>query len=391
MLRLNYFDADAPDQNGGLVDWLQAADQSVLQTFPRGQLGYAAPEAALSEAVQAWLTMRGQRPEPVIVMVHGYMFDPTNSPDTSPDSPFDSIYGSPPRVNYHQSWLPLVGECDDNGGAVSENAVAFCYKSIASLADVRATGWINSYQHAVFELAPRAARALASILGTLADKAPLVRILAHSLGTRTTTQAMRLVRARLPETLDRIVMLDGAEFCVDAAAGFTGCQYDVFNIVNRRDSVLRIGGDQACDPVRAVGTLGSCVIGFDGLGGNDRWLDLQLDNASLAQWLAAGNAPDGNPYAIDPLAEEDSHPFAGLDHWACYSNDGNRALVRDLLLSDVMTVARMKQHGVPAGTNAPAYGMFNNQPVPPTPLTPMDRQRVFAQAFTAAAAGGGSG
>ena len=384
MLRLKYFDAEAPDRNGDLVDQLRANDQSVLQTFPRGQAGYAAPQAALSQAIEAWLTHRGQRAEPVIVMVHGYMFDPTNSPDTSPDSPFDSIYGSPPAVNYHESWLPLVGECDQAGGNVRENAIAFCYKSIASLADVRNAGWVNSYQHAVFDLAPRAARALASILGSVADKAPLVRILAHSLGTRTTTQAMRLARARLRGTLDRIVMLDGAEFCVDAAASFTGCEQDVFNIVNRHDSVLRIGGDQACAPMRAVGTLGSCVIGYDGLGGNDRWLDLQLDNSNLAQWLAAGNAPDGSPYTINPMAEEGSHPVAGLDHWACYTNDGNRALVRDLLLSDVMTVPRMKQHGVPGGTSAPAYGMFNNQPIPPTPLTLMDRQRLLAQGGGAA-------
>jgi hypothetical protein len=390
MLRLKYFEAAGPSQNDGLVDQLRADDQSVLQTFPRAQAGYASPEAALSQAVGAWLAGRGQRAEPVIVMVHGYMFDPTDSPDTSPDSPFDSIYGSPPRVDYHTSWLPLVGECDRSGGAAGENAIAFCYKSTAGLEEVRDSGWINSYQHAVFDLAPRAARALASILGAVADRAPLVRILAHSLGTRTTTQAMRLARARLPETLDRIVMLDGAEFCVDAAAAFTGCQQDVFNIVNRRDSVLRIGGDQACHPVRAVGTLGSCVIGYDGVGGNDRWLDLQLDNDSLVQWLAAGNAPDGKPYTINALAEEDSHPLAGLDHWACYTNDGNRALVRDLLLSDVMTVPRMLQHGVPGGTNAPAYGRFNNQPIPPTPQTRLDRQRMMAQAG-AEGVGGGSG
>ena len=47
MLVLKYFDA---------VDQLQAADQTVLQSFPRDQPGDAAPEAALSQAVRTWLT-----------------------------------------------------------------------------------------------------------------------------------------------------------------------------------------------------------------------------------------------------------------------------------------------------------------------------------------------
>jgi hypothetical protein len=153
--------------------------------------------------------------------------------------------------------------------------------------------------------------------------------------------------------------------------------------------VLKWGGDQACDPIRGVGTIGACVVGYDGLGGNDRWTDLQLDNVLLRQWLAAGNAPDGNPYNIDPLAEEDSHPVAGLDHWACYTNDGNRAFVRDLLMSDVMTVPLMKQHGAPAGTDAPAYGMFNGKPIPPTPQTLLDRQRAFGIGNSAGVGGGG--
>jgi hypothetical protein len=201
---------------------------------------------------------------------------------------------------------------------------------------------------------------------------------------------MRLARARLAPSLDRIVFLDGAEFCVDAAASFTGCQCDVFNIANRTDTVLRIGAEQACHPLRANGTLGACVIGYDGLGKNDRWLDLQLDNPKLIQWLAEGNAPDGVRYSIDALAREHSHAFAGLDHWSCYTNDGNRPLVRDLVLSDVMTVARMTLHGVPAGTDAPAYGCFNGQSIPLTPATVTERRRLMAQDI-ASAGGEGSG
>ena len=215
-----------------------------------------------------------------------------------------------------------------------------------------------------------------------------MRILAHSLGTRTTSQAIRLGKARIRPSLDRVLLLDGAEFSVDAAASFMGVPFDVFSFTNRSDLVLRIGGEQACHPVRRVGTMGACTIGYSGLGGNDRWLDLQLDNDKLKQWLASGLAPDGSPYAIDGQAEEESHPLAGLDHWCCYTNDGNRALVSDLLMNDVMTVDRMKAFGVPVGTDSVTYGTFNGQPIPPTPQSKVERQRLLAQDDTVGGGGG---
>jgi hypothetical protein len=389
MLKLKYNPAvaGAPNQYGTLVDRLEAGDDSLLQEFPKAQAGFIPPEAALSNAISTWLARRGARPEPVIVMVHGYLFNPNDSLDTDQNSPFSSVYGVPPATNYHLSWLPLVGECDQMGGDKAENAIAFAYKSVAGFAEFAGAGWNFSYQHAVFDLAPLAARALAAILAALAAQTPLVRILAHSLGTRTVGQAIRLLRARMPANLERLVLLDGAEFCVDAAANFAGCAFDVFNIVNRTDTVLRLGGDELCAPIRPNNSLSARVIGFDGLGNNARWLDLQLDNPALVRWFAQGNAPDGKPYAIDALAREESHPFAGLDHWSCYTNDGNRALVRDLLFSDVMTVAQMQAHRVPDGTDAPARGHFNDQPIPPTPQSRMERQRQLAQVTTAGGEG----
>ena len=86
----------------------------------------------------------------------------------------------------------------------------------------------------------------------------------------------------------------------------------MLNIVNRNDLVLRLGAEQMCHPIRQNGSLPACVIGFEGLGGNDRWLDLQLDSDRLRAWFAAGLAPDGTRYAIDPQAEEESHPLPGL-------------------------------------------------------------------------------
>lgn len=382
MLKLIYdpVDAGAPSQYGGAIDVLRDDNHNVFQQYPKAQAGFVPAEPALAAAIDTWLAARANAAEPVVVMVHGFLFDPSKNNDTGPDSPFSLVYGYPPATDYHQSWLPLVGECDQSGGNRAENAVAFAYRSEARAMAFNAAGWDNDYQYAVFDLAPLAARALASVLAYLGSKPITLRVLAHSLGTRTFGQSIRLVRARMPANLDRAVLLDGAEFCVDAAANFAGCPFDVFNVTNRTDFVLRMGGDQFCHPVRATGTPGACVIGYDGLGGNDRWLDLQLDNAALRAWFAAGNAPDGIPYSIDPAAEEESHPFAGLDHWACYTNDGNRALVHDLLASDVMTGAQLKAHGAPSGTDSKMYGQFNGLPIPPTPQSKADRQRMIAQA-----------
>ena len=382
VLKYDAVEAGAPDQYGDVIDRLVTVDGSTLQEFPKARVGFIPPEAALSNALDAWLAKRGPRAEPVVVMAHGYQFDPRDisSASTDPDSPITSIYGLPGKVDHHLSWLPLVGECDQNGGTLAENAIAFCYKSQSGILDYANAGWVSDYQHAVFDQSPLAARALAAILVSIASKAPTVRILAHSMGTRTTSQAIGLAQAQLAPTLDRVVLLDGAEFCVDAAANFANCPFDVFSICNRTDEVLALGGDQMCDPIRANGTAEARTIGYDGLGGNERWLDLQLDNPRLIHWFTDRQAPDGIPYRIDAEAEEKSHPVAGLDHWACFTNDGNRALVRALLLKDAMTVAAMTARGVPGGTNAPLYGKFNGLRIPPTPRTLAARKQRLSPA-----------
>jgi hypothetical protein len=382
MLRLIYdpIAAGAPSQYGGTTDLLLDEHGGTLQEFRKADQGFAAPSPQLSDAVANWLQMRGNRPQPVIVMVHGYLYNPVADSGMGADSPFNLTYGLPPAVDRHLTWLPLVGECDEDGGNLAENAVAFAYRSEADTGEWARAGWNNSYQYAVFDLAPLAARALAAALAALGDHPVTVRVLAHSLGTRTFSQAVRLLRARMPANLDRALLLDGAEFCVDAAANFAGCTFDVINVANRTDSVLRIGAEKMCHPMRANGTLSACVIGYEGLGGNARWTDLQYDNPALQSWLLAGSAPDGVPYRINPLAEDESHPNAGMDHWACYTNDGNRALVRDILASPVMTGAQLLAHAVPSGTNAPTYGRFNGALVPPTLQSALERQRMIAQA-----------
>lgn len=391
MLKLIYdpVACGAPSQYGAHEDKLTDGSGAVLQRFLKADPGFVAPEPALARVVRTWLDARGPGAGPVIVLVHGYQYNPVSADGLAHDTPFELVYGVPPKPAASLSWLPLVGECSDLGAALAETAIGFAYRSEAPLGEVSRAGWSNSYQYAVFDLAPLAARALASLLHCLGEQDATVRVLAHSLGTRTFTQAIRLLRARMPVPVERAVLLDGAEFSVDAWAAFRGCSFDVFNVANRKDGVLRLGASQMCHPVRANGSGSACVIGFDGLGGNPRWLDLQADKAALAAWFAAGNAPDGRIYRLTAEAEDELHPAAGLDHWCCYTNAGNRELVRDLLLNPVMTVDQFRAHGVPEGVGSPCYAQFESFPLPPTPQTMLERQRLVLNAGAFEVAGSG--
>jgi hypothetical protein len=307
------------------------------------------------------------------VLVHGFEFDPTGRLGSRDgDDPYGLVYGYPVPggPDAHLSFLPLAGECDEAGGARADIAVAFAWVSEGSLLDYATACWDEDYKYAALDLAPAAARALAAVLVALAEGGARVRILAHSLGTRTVSQAIGLLKAaEAAHSVERAVLLGAAEYGVDAAANFAGCGFDVFNLASRRDEVLELGAQPMCHPVRVNGSWGSYVIGRCGLGGNPRWLDWQLDRPALVAWLAAGRAPGGAAYHVDASAETGVHPLGSLNHWAYYTNDGNRALVRDLLAEDGLTVAACRAAGAPDGVECPEYGGFAGMGVPLTPLT----------------------
>jgi len=376
ILRYATVPAGAPDSYGNAADPLQDANHLTLQQFPKAEDEAPPANPALASTIDTWLARRPKPNNPVFVLVHGYQYDPGSPQVSQGDTPFDSVYGSPPIVAYNLSWLPLVGECSNAGAPGDDNAIAFCYDSKPTPAQAQAAGWDHNYQHAALDYAPLAARALATVLAHLGTRPVTIRILAHSLGTRTTSQAIRLLRGRVPGNLDRVVLLDGAEFCVDAAASMLG-QINVINIVNGADKVLDWLGESAFDKLRPNNSLEARVIGRDGLCDHDRWLDLQLDNPALIRWLADAKAPTGRIYRIDPRGLDGHHVGEFLLHWNCYTLDANRDLVTDLLQSDRMTIAALRAAGVPGGTNAAAHGTFVGRSVPPTPQTLLDRRNLL--------------
>jgi hypothetical protein len=117
MLKLIYdtVDAGAPSQYGNAIDVFRDENGNPLQNFAKAQPGFAPAEPALAAAIDTWLAARGDRPDPVVVMVHGYLYDPSKNNGMDPDSPFQLTYGYPsPTLNAHLTWLPIVGECDQN-------------------------------------------------------------------------------------------------------------------------------------------------------------------------------------------------------------------------------------------------------------------------------------
>ncbi len=362
--------------------WQNAADSLVadraagpaLQGFVRGAAALPPVAPALATRLDAWLALRSHT-APLTIMLHGFDYNPRLTAKPGNDDPFSSIYGLPgPAIPAPLSLLPLVGECDEHGAHPADVAIAFAWLSTGSMAALSQACWNNDYQLAALDLTPLAAKALAAVLAHLGARAVPVHILAHSLGTRLAAQAIGLLRAAGPaSSIERVVLLGGAEFCVDAFAAFADCPFDVINLANRHDGVLPFG-EMACHPVRGNATPAACVIGLNGLGQNDRWIDLQLDAAGVVDWFAAGHAPTGRPYTVQAVAQDDVHPEAWLNHWAYYTNPGNRVLVRDLVQNAAMTVAKLTAKAAPNHVASPMYGHFKDVAIPVTPRTCAERR-----------------
>jgi hypothetical protein len=303
--------------------------------FPRDPARPEPDTGPLAEVIRTWLAERTVPNAAAKLMVHGYDYDPRHEHDPAYD-PFATIYGYPgdggpdPRL----SWLPLVEECDDRGARHQETAIAFAWVSTGSRLEYATAGWSESYQYACVDLARIAAPALAAVLHILAAERAPIDVLAHSLGTRLFTQAVALIRG--DASLNSVILLDGAEFCVDAAAAYAGRNFNVVNVTNEVDAVLATGGEQFGDPSRAPGSTASCTIGRCGLGARQswegkgayppNWVDLSLDRRDLQAWFKANGG-----YTLTAIASDGVHPMGNWNHWACYTEPGNRAWLTDLL------------------------------------------------------------
>lgn len=350
-------------------------DTSSRAQIPRALAPELADLAALTGVVKAWLAARTVPNAAVKLMLHGYNYDPRHVGDPDYD-PFVEIYGCPGvcSLNSRLSWLPLVEECNDDGSHPRETAIGFAWVSLTPRPEYATAGWSESYQYACVDLAALAANALAALLRVLAAEGVKVDVLAHSLGTRLFTKAVAALGAN-DGMLNNVILLDGAEFSVDAAATFAGRTFNVVNVTNEVDAALTTGAEQLGDPSRMPGSVPSCSLGRYGLGKPGSWIapavyprnwvDLGLERLDLQSWFKAHGG-----YTLTPTASDGVHATGQMNHWACYTEPGNRAWLTDLLWKPGLNGATLaKAPGLPKGVLGDSQPVFAGVGIPTT--TPM--------------------
>lgn len=373
--------AAAPDEDAyrQAIDSLAAsyADATAAAGFPRADGAAPTGLDAIAGVVRRWLAARALPNAAVKLMLHGYDYDPRHQGDPAYD-PFALTYAYPNAVtgpNPRLSWLPLVEECDDAGGRRQETAIGFGWTSTGSIGEYAAAYWSESYEYACVDLARLAARAVAALLEILAQERVAVDVLAHSLGTRLFTQAVADSTAEAVAALHNVILLDGAEYAVDAAATFAGRTFNVINVTNAVDAVLATGAEQLGDPSRVAGSVVACSLGRYALGTPDswagiaayppNWVDIALDRRDVQAWFLANGG-----YRLRPTASDNVHPEGNLNHWACYTETGNRAWLTDLLWKPGLNGGSFaRTPGFPKGVLASPQPVFAGVGIPGT--TPM--------------------
>ena len=281
--------------------------------------------------------------KPVVVMVHGFLFDPRDTVADHPgdsDNPHSRLYhfhaNPTDEVRDHTTGWPhhLGFDADDETGK-SGLAFAFGWHSRPGFASSLISHFQNFYARA-YDNAEEAAWNLVCclhVLDKLLPKRKRIDLFCHSLGSRVIIRAIaQMAKAGMKDLLkriDRAVILGGAEYVVEARLmlerlGGIGLRDHIqfYNVVSRENDVLDKLGENFGP--RTFGN--SNVIGHNGLDVEDPrsigpcWLDLQIDGRDLAAWMKKRGfkVTGDNPDSI-------------WDHWYYYTDHGNMALYRAIL------------------------------------------------------------
>jgi len=359
--------AGAPDQDDYIngVDQLRTFDQAPLQDFHKPDPATASPSPALQAAIDQWLTKRQALDTRIVVMVHGFNYS-VKAGAAALDDPYNRVYAQPHKEigasATPESWLPIVGETDEQGKLLEDCAVAFGWESMAALFSGKACLG-DGFQYAALDVAPLAAKALATMLLGFRDRSVTISMLAHSLGTRTAIQALRrLADSGATHLVDRVVLLEGSEFSVDAYDAMTRLpNTDFINVGNQDDWLPPFGGN-VCHPFRYHGTVAQHVVGHDGVDALANLADLQIDRGAFQTWATAQS------YTVDPgPIPTDDGKGSREAHWAGFIHAGNRRFLHDLLRRPDRSVARCRDTAAPFGFEHLNYGGLAGIAIPAMP------------------------
>ena len=302
---------------------------------------------------------------PVLVMVHGFQFDPRDDVTGAierAENPHQRIYhfaagrsGTPldrEKEHHTTGWPGRLGFAPDDGGEEGV-AVAFGWYSNPGFFD-SILGSSKDFHQLAYHFAGLTTWPFIAVLHALANAPRLagreIDLFCHSLGSRVVVNALvELARTapqfpRLGEVLARIgrvILLGGSERVPNglmaaqlAASGAAG-KVAFYNAVLRKDEVL----DHLAEKTHVAEFPLNQVLGHNGLAplkpGN--WLDLQLDGLALQRWCERNGTP------IDGGVEKS---FAS--HWVYYTYPDNMALYRRILRDRAdWSVAGLRAEAIP--------------------------------------------
>lgn len=262
---------------------------------------------------------------PIIVLTHGFMFDPFGGPHCDPHQflyHFDSERAAQDRWKRSVSWPLGLGFSNEAEDGAEGLCVAFSWSARTPLWEA----WMRQ-RRARFSLAydeaGAAGMALAETIRVLAAAFPGRRIdlVGHSLGARVVLAAIAtLAREGDParHALGRAILLNPAEFvesALETLAVAGSAMPQVYAVGARENSIFNMLLERFAPrvPFPRIG------LGREGLGrAHPRWIDLQLDRADLEDWLSVRGI------------EIDSTPRKAC-HWGVYNRSGVMALYRAIL------------------------------------------------------------
>ncbi|WP_298843784.1 alpha/beta hydrolase [uncultured Roseobacter sp.] len=245
----------------------------------------ATPEGlALHDAdvsVRDKLTEAACRAGPVIIMVHGYKYDPA----LPAHCPHRKIFG-----NRADSWPAALGF--GRGNADEGLGIAFGWHARGPL-------------RAVHQRATQLGKSLADIISQLNRLNPHrpIHVIAHSMGVETALSALAHLR---PGGLRRMILLAGASYASRASALLdtpAGRAVEVFNITSRENDLF----DLAFERLVPASLSGDITIGQGVAAPNVT--TLQIDCAATLTALARLNIP----------IERSGHHVC---HWSTYRRGG---------------------------------------------------------------------
>lgn len=260
---------------------------------------------------------------PVVVLVHGFKYDP-DDPECSPHS---SIFGT--QLHHHKpgnvQWLRHLGfGC---GNADEGLAIAFAW---------RARGNLWRAQRS----ACAAGRLLGEVIATIRQRAPhrQVHVVTHSMGSEVIFEALGALPAH---AVQRIIALSGASYssrAVHALQSEAGRTAELLNITSRENDLFDFIYERLiAPPVRGDGAMG---------------LGLNLPNVVNIQIDCARTLT-----ALGRFGVEIAPPLRRICHWSSYSRPGAlRFYARALRDGDTVNLSDLR--AVLPKTLAPRWSLL---------------------------------